>query len=69
MKEIIKITDMHCSNCAMKIESLEDVLPGISRIDASYQRGEMEVEYDEQVIDTAVIRAAVRRLGYQPAEG
>lgn len=63
-KKVFRIADMHCSNCAMKIESLEDELPGIRSISASYQKGQMVVEFDETRIDAEAIRAAVKKQGY-----
>jgi len=65
---MIKVTyivkDMHCSNCAMTIEGIEDDLHGIIKISASYRRGLVEVEYDPQETGEAEIRAAIEQLGY-----
>jgi len=58
------VSDMHCSNCAMKIESLEDDLPGIQSISASYRKGQVVVEFDESKITSEEIMAAVKRQGY-----
>jgi P-type Cu+ transporter len=65
--QIFKILDMHCSNCAMLLESLEDELPGVRKVEASYRKGEMLVEYDEGRISPEEIVAAVREKGYQAA--
>jgi copper chaperone CopZ len=64
-EQIFKILDMHCTNCAMRLESLEDELPGVRRVEASYRKGEMLVEYDENLLNTEEIIAAVHKLGYQ----
>jgi copper chaperone CopZ len=64
VKKIFRVSDMHCSNCAMKIEGLEDDLPGIRSISASYQKGLMVVEFDETQISDALIVAAVQKQGY-----
>jgi copper chaperone CopZ len=63
-KKTFRVSDMHCSNCTMKIEGLEDDLPGIRSISASYQKGQMVVEYDETQINEALIIAAVKKQGY-----
>lgn len=60
---------MHCSNCAMRLESLEDDLPGVSKVEASYRKGEMLVEYDENRLGVEEIIAAVKKLGYQAIAG
>lgn len=60
----LKIAGMECPNCAMKLEGLEDSLPGVAMVEASYRKGSMLVEYDETLLDEADIREAVERLGY-----
>jgi copper chaperone len=62
-----RVTDMHCPACVMRLEGLEDDLPGVKRIRASYQQQQMEVEYDEEQLSVAQIVAAVERLGYTVA--
>lgn len=64
LKKTFKIPDMTCSNCAMKLESLEDDLEGVKRIDASYHKLEMVVEYDETKLTVEQIIAAVKKKGY-----
>ena len=64
IKKVFRITDMHCSNCAMRIESLEDELQGVRSISASYQKGQMVVEYDETRLGDEAIFAAVKKQGY-----
>ena len=56
---------MTCSNCAMKLESLEDSLEGVKEINASYHRLEMVIEYDETKLSEEQIIAAVKKKGYQ----
>ena len=65
LKKTFRILDMHCSNCAMILESIEDKLPGIQEINASYKRAEMVVEFDETKVTEAQIIAAVEKKGYQ----
>jgi P-type Cu+ transporter len=64
IKQIFKVTDMTCANCAMHLESLEDELPGVRRIDASYRKSQMMVEYDENQLSVETILGAVRKKGY-----
>jgi copper ion binding protein len=64
IKKTFQVSDMHCSNCVMKIEGLEDELPGVKSISASYQKGRMVVEFDETKINAETIIAAVKKQGY-----
>lgn len=58
---------MHCSNCAMKIEAIEDELPGVKSVSASYHQGRVVVEYDERLVSLETILAAVKQKGYTAA--
>jgi copper chaperone CopZ len=69
-KTVFRITDMHCPNCAMHLDALEDELPGIKAASASYTKGTLVVEYDENKITEAEIREAIHEKGYtaQPTQ-
>ncbi len=64
IKRTFTVADMHCPNCAMRLESLEDTLPGIKSVSASYRTGRMTVEFDETRLSEEQILAAVAKLGY-----
>ena len=65
IKKTFHIPDMSCTNCAMKLESLEDTLDGVKEINASYHKLQMTVEYDETKLTDQQIIAAVKKKGYQ----
>ena len=64
VKQVFRVTDMHCSNCVMRIEGLEDDLPGVQRVRASYKKQQVEVEYDENKVSADQIVAAIQQIGY-----
>ncbi len=64
VKKTYTVNDMHCTNCVMRIEGLEDSLPGMVSVSASYRKGQMTVEFDEAQLTEAQIFAAVAKLGY-----
>jgi copper chaperone CopZ len=64
LKKTFKIPDMTCTNCAMKIEALEDDLDGVKEINASYHKLEMVIEFDETKLSDEQIIAAVKKKGY-----
>jgi copper chaperone CopZ len=51
----------------MAIEGLEDDLPGVKSVAASYKKGTVEVEYDEKRLTEARIKQAISDLGYTVA--
>ncbi len=65
MKKTYSVPDMHCSNCVMKLEGLEDDLPGIREVNASYHKQQMVIDFDEARISEAQILEAVKKKGYQ----
>ena len=64
VKKTYRVEGMHCSNCPMIVESIEDYLPGIKQVSASYQKGQMVVEFDESLVTEAEIFSAVEKKGY-----
>jgi copper chaperone CopZ len=64
-KSVFRVTDMHCSSCVMLVEGIEDDLPGIQRVKASYQKARVEVEYDETIVSEAQIIAGIKQKGYE----
>jgi len=64
VKKTYRVEGMHCSNCPMIVESIEDDLPGIKQVSASYQKGQMVVEFDESLVTEAEIFSAVEKKGY-----
>ncbi len=66
MKKTFRVPDMECPNCAMHLEGLEDDLPGIRQINASYKKQIMEVEFDETKLSIEQIVQAAQEIGYHP---
>ena len=65
-KITLTVPDMHCSNCAMRLQALEDNIPGILQVDASYINQKMDVRFDDTRITEAGIIEAVMKAGYNP---
>ncbi len=66
MKMTFRVPDMRCPNCAMHLEGLEDDLPGVRHIAASYKKQSLEVDFDEAQLSAEQIVAAANALGYHP---
>ena len=58
------VKDMHCVNCAMRLQELEDILPGVVSVDASYTRQKIVVKFDGEKTNETQIISAVKDLGY-----
>ncbi len=65
MKKLtFSVPDMSCTNCAMTLESLEDVLDGVREINASYHKLQMMVEFDDSKLTVGEIILAAKKKGY-----
>lgn len=64
VKKTFRVEDMHCANCAMKIEGIEDELNGVKQVSASYHKQQVVVEFDESKVGPAEIVAAIKKKGY-----
>ena len=63
-KDLIKISGMHCTSCALTIDfELEDT-EGVHEIKTDYARQHVDVEYDPHVISRAQIHHIIKKLGY-----
>lgn len=68
MKTIkMKISNMHCRSCEMLIQDVLSDFEGIIKVNASYAKGTVEVEYDETKISPDRIKIVLKKEGY-PAE-
>jgi copper chaperone CopZ len=63
VKQIFSV-EMHCTACVMRLEGLEDDLPAIKHIHASYQKQQLEVEFDASQVTETQIKAAAAKKGY-----
>jgi len=66
MRKTLTVHDMHCPNCSMHLEGLEDEIPGVRSISASYKKLSMDVEFDETQVTIEQIIAAANEIGYHP---
>jgi|PlaIllAssembly_1097288.scaffolds.fasta_scaffold629386_1 copper chaperone CopZ len=58
------VAGMHCPNCCMRLEALEDELDGIVRIRADYRKALIEVEFDESKTDFTRLFRLASEQGY-----
>ncbi len=65
MKKVkLKIEGMHCSSCALLIDSdLEDV-EGIKCSSTNYATSETEVEFDEEQLKLEKVIEVISKAGY-----
>lgn len=58
---------IHCDGCVRTVTTAVSRLPGVAKVEASYQTKKVLVEFDPAGIDDTRIRDALRAAGY-PAD-
>jgi len=64
MKEKYSVTGMTCSACSSRVEKCVSKLPGINEVTVNLLTGSMQVDYQEEVMNSSGIIKAVTDAGY-----
>jgi Cu+-exporting ATPase len=64
----IRIRNLHCSSCIVRIELALQTTPGVLSARASALTNAVDIEYLPEKTDFAAIRAAIESIGYRLAE-
>jgi Cu+-exporting ATPase len=64
----VRIKNMHCSSCVIRIELALQTTPGVIAARASSFSNAVDIEYLPERTDFAAIRAAIESVGYRVAE-
>ena len=60
----LRVAGMTCGGCVIGTRKVLTRLPGVTKADVSYERGEAVVTYDPAKVTVAQMVAAVKTLGY-----
>lgn len=63
-KIVLKVSGMHCVNCAANIAKALKKTQGVSDVDVSYASGKAFIAYDEKNTDTSKIIEVIKGLGF-----
>jgi copper chaperone CopZ len=66
MKDLIKVSGMHCSGCEMNIQMALEEKEGIKKVKANHKKAIVEVEYDDKKIGIDEIKKIIKESGYEP---
>ncbi len=59
-----KVPDMSCGHCKAAVEGELGKLPGVEYSNADFERGIVEVRYDEDRVTTGELVGAIEDAGY-----
>ena len=60
----IKIKGMHCVSCELLIKDILEELEGVKDVEAFFKTGEVNVDFDNLLIQKEEILAALKQEGY-----
>ncbi len=66
--ETLRLSGLHCADCATSIEGVTQRLEGVLAVSANYAAEKMSVTYDRRKVGRAQIVKEVESLGYQVKE-
>lgn len=61
----IKLSGMHCGNCAFKVENRLRSIDGVNEVSINLAEGEASVDYDPKLTGFNTFQAAIQQIGYQ----
>lgn len=66
MKELnLKIKGMHCTGCSTRLERVLNKQDGIKVAKVSFEKGEVDIEFDEQQIELKDIKELIEDAGFE----
>lgn len=66
-KELIKVDGMSCNHCKMAVEAAVKKITGVAAAEVNLAEKTLQVEYDNEKADMAIIRQAVEDAGFEVA--
>jgi P-type Cu+ transporter len=63
--EQLKIAGMTCAACAKTAEKAVSKIEGVTKASVNFATEKLSVEYDEALVSTDIVKAAVEKAGYQ----
>ena len=61
------VPDMSCGHCKTAVEDELNKLSGVENADADFERGTVEVSYNEEKVTTDDLKGAIEEAGYTVA--
>ncbi|NLI68481.1 MAG: copper chaperone CopZ [Bacilli bacterium] len=64
MEKVIGVNGMTCQHCKKAVETALSNLQGVNRVEVDLEKGNVIVNYDEEVVTLGDIRVAIEDQGY-----
>lgn len=64
MEKVLKVQGMSCAHCVRSVEESVGELEGISTVEVNLDRGEVTVDFDQQVVTLDQVKETIEDQGY-----
>lgn len=64
MEKVIGVNGMTCQHCKKAVETALSNLQGVNHVEVDLEKGNVIVDYDEEVVTLGDIRVAIEDQGY-----
>ena len=64
---VVAISGMHCQNCATSVTAVLSALPGVQRVEVSFDSGQARIAYDPSVAKRSDFEEAIGDAGFETA--
>jgi Cu+-exporting ATPase len=61
----LKLSGLHCTSCALNIDSTLEETPGIIESSTSYAKSETKIIYTPEKITPTQIKKIIQKIGYE----
>jgi len=66
MKDItLKLSGLHCTSCALNIDTMLEEMPGIVTSNTNYAKSESHITFDPKTVSEKKIAFEIEYLGYK----
>ena len=66
MKKVtLKLKNMHCTSCALLIDTVLEELPGVKSSKTSYAEAKVEVKFDPTMVNLNQMFEVIKNEGYE----
>jgi copper chaperone len=64
VEKTFNVPDMNCGHCKAAVEDELNKLSGVKRSNADFEKGTVEVRYDEDRVTIEDLKGAIEEAGY-----
>ena len=65
MKNVLKLSGMHCASCEVLLQDVLMDLNGVEKVKGNFKKNELEISFDENKVSIQAIKQAIEKENYK----